>query len=86
MISFEVKDMTCGHCVRTITHAVHSVDPGAKVHVDLATHRVEVEPAAASADQLAGAISSVGFSPVASASAPTGARSASKAASCCGCK
>jgi len=86
MLSFEVKDMTCGHCVSTITQAVSSVDPGAKVHIDLATHRVDVEPAAATADQLAGAIRSAGFSPIASASAPTPARPGSRTAPCCGCR
>lgn len=31
MITFEVNDMTCGHCVGAITKAVGFVDPGAKV-------------------------------------------------------
>jgi copper chaperone len=29
MVTFEVNDMTCGHCVSAITKAVAFVDPGA---------------------------------------------------------
>jgi copper chaperone len=53
MIAFEVKDMTCGHCVSTITKALKAADKDAKVRIDLASHRVEVEPAAADAHDIA---------------------------------
>ena len=43
MIAFEVKDMTCGHCVSTITKAVKAIDHKATVSVDLGAHRVEIE-------------------------------------------
>jgi len=43
MIEFEVNDMTCGHCVGAITQAVMAVDAGAKVDIDLATHRVRID-------------------------------------------
>ena len=33
MISFQVNDMTGGHCVSTITKAVRSADPGAGVEI-----------------------------------------------------
>ncbi len=65
MIAFEVKDMTCGHCVGTITKAVASVDAGARVTIDLPSHRVEIEPGAADARQLEAAISAAGYTPVA---------------------
>jgi copper chaperone len=65
MIAFEVKDMTCGHCVSTITKAVTSVDAGARVTVDLAAHRVAIEPGAADAGQLQDAIAAAGYTPVA---------------------
>lgn len=65
MIAFEVNDMTCGHCVRAITRAVQEVDPGAQVQIDLAAHRVQVEPAAADADTLKSAIEEAGYTPVA---------------------
>lgn len=65
MIAFEVQDMTCGHCVRTITQAVQALDPQAQVQVDLARHRVAIEAARADAAALEDAIREAGFTPVA---------------------
>ncbi len=65
MTTFEVKDMTCGHCVSTITKAVRAVDQGAKVEVDLATHRVTIDPTEADAAELSDAIREAGYTPVA---------------------
>lgn len=64
MIAFEVGDMTCGHCVGAITQALKEVDPGAQVRIDLASHRVEIEPAAADARALGDAIREAGYTPV----------------------
>ena len=64
MIAFEVKDMTCGHCVSTVTQAVKSVDKTASVRVDLATHRVEIEASGANAQALQAAIADAGYTPV----------------------
>jgi len=65
MVTFEVNDMTCGHCVGAITKAVAFVDPGAKVQIDLASHRVQIEPTASTADVLSDAIRVAGYTPVA---------------------
>jgi copper chaperone len=65
MISFEVNDMTCGHCVSSVTQAVKALDAQAQVQVDLARHRVDIEPALADAAALAAAITDAGFTPVA---------------------
>lgn len=43
---FIVSDMTCNHCVQTITRAVQAVAPGASVSADLTTHRVSIESTA----------------------------------------
>jgi copper chaperone len=64
MIAFEVRDMTCGHCVSTVTKAVQAADREARVRIDLPTHRVEIEPAAASAAALESAIRAAGYTPV----------------------
>lgn len=64
MIAFEVNDMTCGHCVKAITEAVKAADSRAEVHIDLARHRVEIEPGAADASALAGVIREAGYTPV----------------------
>ena len=47
MIVFEVNDMTCGHCVSMITKAVKQTDGAARVEFDLASKRVQIEPATA---------------------------------------
>jgi copper chaperone len=41
--SFQVKGMSCGHCVGAVTNAVKSVDPQAQVKVDLASGKVDVQ-------------------------------------------
>ena len=64
MIAFEVKDMTCGHCARTITEAVQAADPGAQVQIDLPTHRVAIEPVKAGDAGLGAAIREAGYTPV----------------------
>ena len=65
MISFQVNDMTCGHCVSSITKAVKAVDGEAKVQIDLATHRVDIEPTGTDAAELSDAIKEAGYTPVA---------------------
>ena len=72
MISFQVNDMTCGHCVGTITKALESVDARATVQFDLATHCVHVEPGEASAAQLRDAIQAAGYTPVLTESPASG--------------
>jgi copper chaperone len=64
MIAFEVNDMTCGHCVSTIAKALKGTDKDAKVQIDLAAHRVQVEPVSADAEELAEAIKDAGYTPV----------------------
>lgn len=41
--TFNVKGMTCGHCERTVTQAVKTLDPQAEVRIDRATGKVEVQ-------------------------------------------
>ena len=85
MISFQVNDMTCGHCVSTITKALMAADKDAKVQIDLATLRVQVEPASADADELADAIREAGYTPV-PVQAANAAAAPAKAGGCCGCR
>ncbi len=57
---FEVKGMTCGHCVRAVEQAVASVDPAAATKVDLASGTVQVD-STAPAGRLAQAIRDQGY-------------------------
>ena len=63
-IRFDVQDMSCGHCVRSITEALKEIDPQAQVAIDLASKRVEITSANASAQALGKAIAEAGFTPV----------------------
>lgn len=85
MISFQVKDMSCGHCVRSITQAVTGLDAAARLQFDLAQHLVHIEPVAADGAQLAAAIQAAGFTPEAiQPPAPrTGPASVSARKGCC---
>lgn len=43
MIELTLPNMTCGHCVRTVTETVQRIDAQAKLEIDLPTHRVRIE-------------------------------------------
>jgi len=43
MYQFNVPDMSCGHCVKTITGAITGQDPAAKVQCDLARRQITVD-------------------------------------------
>lgn len=60
MQQFKVQGMTCGHCVRAITHAVQSNDPAADVQVDLASAEVRVD-SKLTADVIASLITAEGY-------------------------
>jgi copper chaperone len=59
---FVVADMTCSHCVSTITKALTDALKGAAFRVELAQHRVIVPAGAASV--AADAMREAGFEPV----------------------
>jgi copper chaperone len=42
-MQFAVENMTCGHCVRSITSALQQLDPQASVAADLGAGTVEVQ-------------------------------------------
>lgn len=80
MVTFQVDDMTCGHCVSTITKALRAADKDAKVEIDLAKHLVHIDPSEAEMQELSDAIKEAGYTPV-----PVQAAAASNAASQSGC-
>jgi copper chaperone len=87
MISFQIDDMTCGHCVSAITKALSAVDAAAKVQFDLATHRVDIEAVEAHAGQLRDAIQAAGYTPVqteSTASGPAVNLAPARKGCCCG--
>ncbi len=43
MIELTLPDMTCGHCVKSVTAAVQKLDATARLDIDLPSHRVRIE-------------------------------------------
>ena len=86
MIELDVKNMTCGGCVRAVSGAVNDVDPGAKVQVDLEHGRVQVDGQRSSAE-LIGALQEAGYPSVVAgaqvSAAPTPDAAAAKKSGCC---
>lgn len=43
MHDFHLPDMSCGHCVATITEAAKTLDPQARLEFDRAARRVQLQ-------------------------------------------
>lgn len=61
-MQFQIDNMTCGGCARSVTKAIHSVDPQAKVDIDLPQKRVNVV-SAADKSAVAAVLEDVGYPP-----------------------
>ncbi|MGK5069182.1 heavy-metal-associated domain-containing protein [Janthinobacterium sp. RT4P48] len=65
MYQLQVENMSCSHCVGSVTKAVQAIDPAAQVQIDLASKRVTVE-STSELGAISAAIVDAGF-PVSSA-------------------
>lgn len=45
MIHFNIPNMTCGGCAKSVTKALLSVDPKARIETNPLTHEVRVDSA-----------------------------------------
>ncbi|MCX8585550.1 heavy-metal-associated domain-containing protein [Gilliamella sp. B2865] len=61
MMKLIVDNMSCQHCVKTITKAINDIDPKAKVTVDLAKHEVDIEGGTISQEAAIQAVNQAGF-------------------------
>jgi copper chaperone len=61
-MKFQIDNMTCGGCARSVTKAIHSVDPHAKVDIDLPQKRVNVV-SVAEESAVAAVLEDVGYPP-----------------------
>lgn len=82
MISIEVKDMTCGHCEATLRKAVSAVDAGARVTVDLAARRLEIESSVDS-KRFIDAVRTAGYTPAAASEVVANGGAARQKSGCC---
>lgn len=60
MQHFDVKGMTCQHCVRAVVQVIQQQDPAATVEVDLAQGQVDVDSVLA-AEVIIGLIGTEGY-------------------------
>lgn len=60
MLKLDVPALSCGHCVKTVTRAIQTIDPNAAVDVDLAAKRVDVRSTAGEAT-LRAALAEAGY-------------------------
>ncbi len=61
-MQFQIQNMTCGGCAKSVTRAIHSVDPEASVTADPASRRVDVV-SKAELPQIEQALSAAGYPP-----------------------
>lgn len=82
MVTFQVNDMTCGHCASTISRAIAGVDSAARLDIRIQQKLVRISSTAPAAE-LAQAIQDAGYTPreVADEAPAAGARQGSG----CGC-
>ena len=59
-MQFHIENMTCGGCVRSVTKAIQSVDPAARISADPTTHMVDVVTTAPRA-KLASVLADAGY-------------------------
>jgi copper chaperone len=87
MVTFQVQDMTCGHCVSAITRAVKELDTDATLDFDLAAHQVHIDSTSASPERLGEAMVAAGYTPVLAMAVPAaraGSCGARSGKCCCG--
>lgn len=83
MVTFQVNDMTCGHCASAVSRAVAAVDKGARLDIRIQQKLVRVTSTASTAE-LAEAIQDAGYTPREVREEPV-QTDAPRAAGGCGC-
>lgn len=59
-MELRIENMTCGGCARSVTKAIQSVDPNARIETNPATGMVKVETTATST-ALQGVLEAAGY-------------------------
>ncbi|WP_426014982.1 heavy-metal-associated domain-containing protein [Caulobacter sp. DWR2-3-1b2] len=60
MLRYTIENMTCGHCVTTVTKAVQGVDAGAVVRADVPGQGLEIDTNASS-EAIRAAVAAAGY-------------------------
>lgn len=61
MPDLQVEGMSCQHCVKAVTGAVHSIDPAAQVDIDLSSGQVHIGGTSQPIDAFRSAIDEAGY-------------------------
>jgi copper chaperone len=61
---FTLPDLSCGHCVKSVTAAAQALDAGARVEADIASKYVSIN-SAQPREALVAALTEAGYPPVA---------------------
>lgn len=80
MFTFQISDMTCGHCAGAIGRAIAAVDPHARVDVSIPDKQVRISSRATQAE-LVDAIAAAGYTAEAVEAGPP--RAHQPAGGCC---
>jgi copper chaperone len=64
MYEFHLPDMSCGHCVATVTQTIQALDAQAQLEFDREARRVKVQSSLPQ-ETLAAALSEEGYPPAA---------------------
>ena len=63
--AFTIPDMSCQHCVQSITRAIQAVDANAQVKADIAQHQINVTGSTLDTVAFQAIIAEAGYSPTA---------------------
>jgi len=58
---FHLPDMSCGHCVATITETLRELDPAARLQFDREARRVSVSGSVLPRERLVAALTEAGY-------------------------
>jgi len=60
MLRYAIENMSCGHCVATVTKAVRRVDASAAVRADVAGRSLQIDTGATS-EAIVAAVAAAGY-------------------------
>ena len=43
MTTFNIPNMSCGHCKATVEKTIHAIDPEAKIEFDMASRKITLD-------------------------------------------
>ncbi|TJZ89938.1 heavy-metal-associated domain-containing protein [Paracoccus gahaiensis] len=61
MTTFNIPNMSCGHCKATVEKTIHSVDPKAQIDFDMASRKITMD-SGVEADNVQAALAAAGYS------------------------